>query len=149
MWGQILPLRLSGGHSGLRGCQKGPYQQYVHGYLVIEVTGVRLDLRGCLEAGEALEAKKSLPAISQNICRRSIRSGPCFKFLMLKSLDGTTSNTLYKLSWIIIRENKYIFSVRVRVEDGTSDLLSVSSSPMPEALVLYVGRQSLGWGRFQ
>ena len=38
---------------------------------------VRSDLRGCLEAAVASEAKKSPPAISLTIRRRSIRSIPC------------------------------------------------------------------------
>ena len=49
---------------------------------VIEVTdfksGVRFDLRGCLEAAVASEDKKSLPAISLNICRNTIRPEPCY-----------------------------------------------------------------------
>ena len=48
--------------------------------LIIEVTvfqsEVRFDLHECLEAGVASEAKEC-PAISLNICHRSIRSGPC------------------------------------------------------------------------
>jgi len=59
--------------------------------------------------------------------------------------DEGSANDGGGFTWEV--DNKYYTcSVRVRVEDGTSDRLSVSPSPMPEALVLYVGWESVGWG---
>ena len=45
-----------------------------------------------------------------------------------------------------IHQHLYIFSVRVRVVDGTSDRLPGSPSATPEALVMYAGRNPVDWG---
>ena len=74
-------------------------QIYTLNILLIEVTDfksdVRFDLRDYLEAAVASEAKKSPPAISLNICRRSIRSVPCFQ---------PSSNAGYAFINIIVNE---------------------------------------------